>query len=470
VSPLSLVHTFLMGLMNADKDGRVVLERPLASSSSNASSSNASSSNASSSNASSSNASSLVASAAPLEGWSLKFVLLNPALHFKQLASEARAVVLLGGTMQPFDYITAQLLDPNTGEPNTGEPSAGEPNAGGLNTVASTAAAAAALGASGALRARAPVARVAGVRTFACGHVIPPESILPLALGKGPTGLELNFTYKHRATPAMVDELGRCLFNVCCSAPGGVVAFLPSFDYEKLVVGRWASTGLLERLQGKKPLFREPKQAAQLENTLQAYSTAVREEGGALLLCVVGAKMSEGINFSDDLARCVVMVGLPYPDCTDPELQQKMAFLDDQQRDQQRGRLSHAQSGEAASSSSSKRCLSKAFVPSAGQEYYENLCMRAVNQSIGRAIRHRGDFAAIVLLDRRFVTKKSVVSKLPKWIGDRVTPLEAFGPAVRHLRLFFAKKRSELEKLQVPASSSWPSSSSSSKALGASLP
>ena len=34
---------------------------------------------------------------------------------------------------------------------------------------------------------------------------------------------------------------------------------------------------------------------------------------------------------------------------------------------------------------------------SAGRVFYENTCMKAVNQSIGRAIRHRGDYAAILL-------------------------------------------------------------------------
>lgn len=32
-------------------------------------------------------------------------------------------------------------------------------------------------------------------------------------------------------------------------------------------------------------------------------------------------------------------------------------------------------------------------------EYYTNLCMKAVNQSVGRAIRHIGDYATIVLAD-----------------------------------------------------------------------
>jgi chromosome transmission fidelity protein 1 len=36
--------------------------------------------------------------------------------------------------------------------------------------------------------------------------------------------------------------------------------------------------------------------------------------------------MSEGINFKDELGRMVVMVGLPFPNPADQELQQRIKY------------------------------------------------------------------------------------------------------------------------------------------------
>ena len=87
--------------------------------------------------------------------------------------------------------------------------------------------------------------------------------------------------------------------------------------------------------------------------------------------------MSEGINFSDDLGRCVVMIGLPYPNLYSPELKEKMKYLD--------------------------RTVQSLDGRTAGEIHYDNLCMKAVNQSVGRAIRHINDYSAILFVDHRYV-------------------------------------------------------------------
>jgi chromosome transmission fidelity protein 1 len=43
--------------------------------------------------------------------------------------------------------------------------------------------------------------------------------------------------------------------------------------------------------------------------------------------------------------------------------------------------------------------------------------MRAVNQAIGRAIRHKGDWASILLFDARYAQQR-VQTKLPGWIKE----------------------------------------------------
>ena len=87
--------------------------------------------------------------------------------------------------------------------------------------------------------------------------------------------------------------------------------------------------------------------------------------------------MSEGINFSDELGRCVIMVGLPFPNKNDPLLQEKLKYL---------------------------KQLNSKDSDNFTTEYYENMCMKAVNQSIGRSIRHQADYSAIILLDGKCVT------------------------------------------------------------------
>ncbi|NXD90723.1 DDX11 helicase, partial [Chaetorhynchus papuensis] len=335
-SPLMQIEGFLSALTNANQDGRVILNRQ-----------------------------------GTVGQSSLKFLLLNPAVHFAKVVEECRAVIIAGGTMQPVADFREQLLCCAGVDP-------------------------------------------ARVVEFSCGHVIPPENILPIILCSGPSNQQLEFTYQTRDLPQMMDETGRILCNLCNVIPGGVVCFFPSYEYEKQVYGHWEKTGLLSRLAAKKKIFQEPKKANQVEQVLVEYAKCIKrcsqtggQMTGALLLSVVGGKMSEGINFSDDLGRCVIMVGMPYPNIKSPELQEKMTWLD---KTMPRG------AGQAPS-----RVLT------------ENLCMKAVNQSIGRAIRHQKDFASILLLDHRYA-RPAIFNKLPQWIRERTQVKPAFGSAFAELR------------------------------------
>jgi chromosome transmission fidelity protein 1 len=70
--------------------------------------------------------------------------------------------------------------------------------------------------------------------------------------------------------------------------------------------------------------------------------------------------------------------------------------------------------------------------------------MRAVNQSIGRAIRHKDDYAAIILVDQRYGTTRTR-AKLSGWVRESVIPgceSKGTGEMMSGLSLFFRGRRS----------------------------
>ncbi|CAH1268165.1 DDX11 [Branchiostoma lanceolatum] len=347
-SPFMHIEAFLLSLTNADKDGRVVINKQ-----------------------------------ARLSQSSLRFLLLNPALHFMDIVQQARAVIMAGGTMQPVSEFKEHLLFAAGVKPQR-------------------------------------------ITEFSCGHVIPACNLLPVALGSGPAGGAVEFSYEHRNKEHTMVELGRVLVNLCNLVPAGVCIFFPSYEYERQVYKFFEDSGVLKRLAVRKQVFREPKKASQVDQVLSDYSKCIQRSNtlgckampltGALLFSVVGGKMSEGINFSDDLGRCVVMIGLPYPNIKSPELKEKMDYLD--------ATLPH-HSGK-----------------SPGQIHYENLCMKAVNQSIGRAIRHKDDYATILLLDRRYF-RPNICAALPDWISSHLQTISKFGDAFGTIRKFFMAKKAD---------------------------
>ncbi|KAJ6631766.1 ATP-dependent DNA helicase DDX11 [Pseudolycoriella hygida] len=315
---------------------------------------------------------------------SMKYVLLNPSGHFNDILKECRSVIVAGGTMQPTSEFKNQLF-----------PS---------------------------YRDR--------VKEFSFQHVVPTENVLPLVVSTGPSGTKFSFNFTNRLNKEMLNDLSSTLRNVCNVVPGGVVCFFSSYDYLETFYSYLEEVNGLNDIRKKKFIFKEPRLSGQVEKMLADYATAVKskELNGAILFSVVGGKLSEGMNFSDDLARCVIVIGMPFPNKTSPELVEKMSYLD------------------------------REFGSGAGAEYYENICMKSVNQCIGkseancrteylflivvvlgRAVRHIKDYAAVLLVDERYSQRK-IIEKLPRWISNSLQCTKRFGVVQSSLVCFFRRR------------------------------
>ncbi|KAF7924299.1 uncharacterized protein EAE98_007350 [Botrytis deweyae] len=341
----------------------------------------------------------------------LKFQLLNPAIHFDSIVSSARAVILAGGTMSPFSDYTSILF---------------------------------------------PSIPAHKITTLSCGHVIPSSNLFASVVSKGPTGYPFKWTYENRANAEMMDELGRVLVNVCTVVPGGVVVFFPSYRVLDTILARFAvvsqgnsSNGIhsskpksiLQRLEEKKTVVREAKEES-VEEILRRYGKAIEEGKGGLLFSVVGGKLSEGINFSDELGRAVVIVGLPFPNARTAEWRRRLRFVEESAVKRLSGDYSISSSltrlgdgenenkngetgkreGNAEMEIQIPKEVREEIAHKAKEEakdFFENVCMRAVNQSVGRAIRHQGDWAGILMVDERFRGER-VRGKLAGWIREGV--------------------------------------------------
>ena len=141
-------------------------------------------------------------------------------------------------------------------------------------------------------------------------------------------------------------------------------------------------------------MFREPRSSADIEAVLNKYRETINALAnsnpkrqtclnGAVLFAVVGGKISEGINFSDGMGRCIVMVGLPYPSPSDVELIERIKHMeglcDTSSSDSLQLPINDSYKSMEVQSGFDvlRRCKRR------GRDYYENLCMKAVNQSIG---------------------------------------------------------------------------------------
>ncbi|GFY38910.1 regulator of telomere elongation helicase 1 homolog [Trichonephila inaurata madagascariensis] len=227
----------------------------------------------------------------------------------------------------------------------------------------------------------------------------------------GPDGTPLNSSYQNRSNERYISSLGRTICNFCRMIPDGLLVFFPSYSVMKSNVGFWEENGIWQNLSGLKPLFMEPQGKDAFQESIEKYYSIIKDPAskGATLLAVCRGKVSEGLDFADENARAVVITGLPFPPSMDPRVKMKMNYLNNIAKE--------------------KKGLN-------GNDWYVLQASRAVNQAIGRVIRHKDDFGAILLCDNRFKDKR-IQSQLSKWIQGRINVYDSFGPALKNLSSFF---------------------------------
>ncbi|PNY14225.1 regulator of telomere elongation helicase 1-like protein, partial [Trifolium pratense] len=175
--------------------------------------------------------------------------------------------------------------------------------------------------------------------------------------------------------------------NLARIVPDGLLVFFPSYYLLEQSIACWkslsneSSASIWERIcKHKKPVI-EPRESSLFGSSMKDYLTKLNDStvSGAVFFAVCRGKVSEGLDFADHAGRAVVVTGLPFATSTDPKVRLKREYLDQQ-------------SGEQGES----------FKVLTGDEWYNQQASRAVNQAVGRVIRHRHDYGAIIFCDERF--------------------------------------------------------------------
>lgn len=297
---------------------------------------------------------------------------------FAKAVGKARSVLLLGGTLSPRQVLKDTLLSDMMRRRQ-------QTDIAGRSRV-----------------------DVTDVVEFECDHVVQRENVLSRVCPKSPSGTLLEFTYESRGRLDVLDGLGETVLESIRKVDGGVVVFFASYELLRLVTNRWATTGIIKNIGSVKPTVIEERGTNLAWNSYEKHVEKDKKKG-AILLAVMGGKLSEGINFSDELGRVVMVVGMPFANMDNVETQERLKAI-------------------------TNGC------PSKKRQLMESECMTIVNQSIGRAVRHANDFAAVLLIDSRF-GRQSVLDKLPGFIKRDVRVAQSLAHICDDLNTFFLTHR-----------------------------
>lgn len=306
--------------------------------------------------------------------FTLGFWCLNPEVVFSQLIEKTKSVILTSGTLSPMDTFSSEL----------------------------------------ACRFEQRLEAL---------HIIDETQTWVGCVPVGPAGSTFLGNFKNMESLPFQDDLCRSLLYISQIVPGGILVFVPSYGFLAKLTQRMKNIELYEKINQRKKIFIEPRQGTpkDFERLLKNYYKTIHDHPGslgivgisetmtgAILFAVYRGKISEGLDLKDDNCRAVVSIGIPYPAFKDPKIVLKREFND-------------------------KEGVGRRLLP--GQKWYEIQAFRALNQALGRCIRHRKDWGAIILLDQRFEAHRNV-TQLSKWVRSRVRTINTFEPAMASLQQF----------------------------------
>ncbi|XP_043245532.1 regulator of telomere elongation helicase 1-like [Amphibalanus amphitrite] len=250
-------------------------------------------------------------------------------------------------------------------------------------------------------------------------HIIQSDQVWVGCISRGPDGTPLSSSYQNRTSARYLSSLGQTVANVARLVPDGLLVFFPSYSMLRACHEAWQTNGVWGRIAANKSVFVETGGKEVFAQNMNDYYSRIISptEGtrGACFMAVCRGKVSEGLDFSDRNGRAVIITGLPYPPLKDPRVVLKRQYLDEVRR--------------TPSGAGGTQGLS-------GQDWYRLEASRAVNQAVGRVIRHRRDYGAVILCDSRF-GDAGFSGQLSAWVRPYLRVHANFGTVVRELTQFF---------------------------------
>ncbi|XP_058807015.1 regulator of telomere elongation helicase 1 homolog isoform X2 [Phymastichus coffea] len=250
-------------------------------------------------------------------------------------------------------------------------------------------------------------------------HIVTEKQICVGIISAGHDGYTLNSSYNTRNDPKYIGSLGETIKILSSILPHGLLIFFPSYPIMRTCQEEWQKTGKWTQIENKKPIFVEPQSKDGFNSIINEYYNKINDphHKGAIFMAVCRGKVSEGLDFANANGRAVIITGLPFPPLKDPRVILKQRYLEE------------------------NKALGK--ISLTGQQWYQLEASRAVNQAIGRIIRHKNDYGAILLCDCRF-DNPSFKQQLSAWIRPRIKKFPNFKTVIKDLQIFFKYAQTNL--------------------------